>query len=275
MFKVELLRVIKTPINWIFSVVFPIALIIIFGLLLGREYLHYGVMGIILLISLTGTIIPISIYFCSDKVEKRIKHYLIIQGAIKRYTIALYLVNLIIFIFVSLMIFLITILLFKVNINYKAILMLLTFPIISYSLAFMIAIILGSLVTSINSIIPFFNAIILCIFVFIRFSYSIAKFNGRKSKFLLYRSINSFWMFIYVLQSCCWINRIIYNKITNCWICNFGLNSDFKLFFASFIKNIQKISKFTYLKGKYINKLNKWWKIYTLSHINLNRELLR
>ncbi|WP_342259247.1 ABC transporter permease [Spiroplasma endosymbiont of Dioctria linearis] len=155
MFKAEFLRVIKTPINWLFSVVFPIVLIIIFGLLLGREYLHYGLMGIILLISLAGTIIPISIYFCSDKIEKRIKHYLIIQGAIKRYTLALYLVNLIIFTFVSFIIFLITILAFKVNIDYKAILMLLIFPIISYSLAFMIAIILGSLVTSINSIIPF------------------------------------------------------------------------------------------------------------------------
>ncbi len=166
MFKVELMRIIKTPINWIFSVIFPIALIIIFGLLFGKEYLNYGVMGLILLVSLTATIIPISIYFCSDKIEKRIKHYLIIKGAIQKYTMALYLVNLIVYIFVSLIILLITIVGFKIIIDYKGILMLLTFPLISYSLSFMIAIILGSLVTSINAIIPF-SMLLFYIFLFL------------------------------------------------------------------------------------------------------------
>lgn len=166
MFKVEIMRIIKTPINWLFSVVAPVTLVVLFGLLMGKEFLNSGLMGLILLVSLTGTIIPISIYLCSDKVEKRIKHYLIIKGAIQKYTLALYLVNLLVFIVVSLLIFLISVFAFKITINYQAVLMLLTFPLISYTLAFMLAIILGDYANSLNSIIPL-SMLVFYIFLFL------------------------------------------------------------------------------------------------------------
>ncbi|AVP49511.1 ABC transporter permease [Williamsoniiplasma luminosum] len=155
MFKIELIRIIKTPINWIFSVVFPIALMILLGLLLKKDFLNYGIMALVLLVSLTSTIIPISIYICSDKIEKRIKHYLIIKRAIPKYTSALYFVNLIMFEFVAVVLFLIALLGFKIQVDYKTILMLISFSFISYTLAFIIAIILGSLINSINAIIPY------------------------------------------------------------------------------------------------------------------------
>ncbi|ATZ16839.1 hypothetical protein ELUMI_v1c01110 [Williamsoniiplasma luminosum] len=155
MFKIELIRIIKTPINWIFSVILPIALMILFGLLLQKDFLNYGIMALVLLVSLTSTIIPISIYICSDKIEKRIKHYLIIKGAITKYTSALYFVNLIMFEFVAVILFLIALLGFKIQVDYKTILMLISFSFISYTLAFIIAIILGPLINSINAIIPY------------------------------------------------------------------------------------------------------------------------
>ncbi|PPE05307.1 hypothetical protein ELUCI_v1c06440 [Williamsoniiplasma lucivorax] len=127
---------------------------IILGLLLGQDFLVYGLMGIILLVSLSSTIIPISIYLCSDKVEKRIKHYLIIKGAIWKYTRALYFVNLIMFGLVSVLLFLVSTLGFKISIDYKTVLMLISFGFISYTFAFIIAIIIGALINSVNDAIP-------------------------------------------------------------------------------------------------------------------------
>ncbi|ALD66320.1 hypothetical protein [Spiroplasma cantharicola] len=111
-------------------------------------------MAIILIASLTCTIIPININLCTDKLEKRIKHYFIIDKAMKKYISALYVVNLIIFEVVSLIIFLLALIFFKINVDYKVILMFLTFRLISYTFGFIIAIILGSITNSINGITP-------------------------------------------------------------------------------------------------------------------------
>ncbi|ALD66327.1 hypothetical protein [Spiroplasma cantharicola] len=215
------MRFIKTPINWVFSLIFPIALLLIFGFLLERESIEYGYMAIILIVSLTCTIMPISINLCSDKVEKRIKHYFIINKAMKKYISALYIVNLIIFELVSLIIFLLSFIFFKINVDYKVILMFLTFPLISYTFGFIIAIILGSIINSINGIIPlsmlvfwtiiFISGITLPLQIMWKHYYYLEVLTPFGSLFMLYNkvinsiSLSSIQILFAIISLCFWI----------------------------------------------------------------------
>jgi len=147
MFKVEFFRYIKNPLNLIYSLLIPIVLLIIFGTANVEEpanIIQTIFMSLILFSSLGITIIPISLNLCNDKVQKRIKHYLIIDGGMRKYFTSIFLTNIIIFELVTIIIILIATIAFSVHVSTPNIFMLIFAPIISFTTAFAIAVIIGT-----------------------------------------------------------------------------------------------------------------------------------
>jgi len=157
MFKVEFLRFIKNPINWLFTFVQPIGILVLFGqFLTGDNFqvfqLYFA--PIVLFTTVATTIVPISINVCLDKVGKRTKHYAIIPGAMPKYIGSLFLTNLIIAELTSLVLVLIGIFGYHVEVPTPNILMLIFAPPLSFILGFSIAIILAKYSKSLTVVLP-------------------------------------------------------------------------------------------------------------------------
>jgi len=154
MFKVEFLRFIKNPMNIVFSLIFPVALMILFGELFDAKEFQSNFISIIYLSTVSITIIPISINVCLDKIERRTKHYAIIEGATTKYIISLFFTNFIIGELTVILLILIGNLGYNVEVADSNIAMLIFGPVLSFILGFSIGIIFGKYTKSFGMALP-------------------------------------------------------------------------------------------------------------------------
>ncbi|QEH61721.1 hypothetical protein SCHIN_v1c05240 [Spiroplasma chinense] len=148
MFRVELFRILKNPINVFFLIVWPVVLLILFGELSGSRLVGQQFLALLLLPALTITIMTFGLNFASDKVEKRIKHYLVVKGAIKKYVITSLLVNTLIFEFLICLLIIIGVSAYGVEFTTANFAIYIFMPQFAFIIGFFISLIIGEYVTS-------------------------------------------------------------------------------------------------------------------------------
>jgi len=157
MFKIEFLRFIKNPINWLFTFMQPIGILVLFGeFLTGDNFSVFQLyfFPLILFTTVATTVMPIAINVCMDKISKRTKHYAIIPGATTKYLSAIFLTNFIISELTLIVLILIGTLGYNVEASTPNIIMLVFGPPISFIFGFAIAIIMAKYAKSFGAILP-------------------------------------------------------------------------------------------------------------------------